>query len=99
MSAAQMVPDPVLVIKEVLDETFHKPSSFSEEVALHIVTMLQAEGYVIAPIAPTEDMIAEGSRYAARMYEIMIDANPYRLGSDSDWEAIISEHRYEGNDT
>lgn len=93
MSAIQMAPDPVLVIKEILDETFNKPSSFSEEVALHIILMLQSEGYVIAPIAPTEDMIIEGGNDAVRTYERMIDASPYRLGSDADWDAIISEHR------
>lgn len=90
-----MIHDPTKIIQETLSETFREyPRSFCEEVALHVILVLQADGYVIAPIAPTEDMIIEGGNDAAQTYEKMIDANPHRLGSDADWDVITSEHRH-----
>lgn len=88
-----MMDNPDKIITEVLIETFQRPERFCEEVALHVILLLQAEGYVIAPISPTKDMVADGGAFAAQIYGKMIDANPYRLGSDADWETVVFEHR------
>jgi hypothetical protein len=94
------VQSPDEILADTLVRSVEASKYFANEVALHMMMLLQEEGFVIVPIKPCGGMVKAGQDEAisacnygppsdpVSIYNAMLNENPYRLGSDEYWAEL-----------